>query len=576
MQRRHFIQWTGAALSSLVFSPWSEATPLPTAILTRPSAVLAGLDDGEHLLQPDGKGDYRYREITVRLPASGNNTAVVVESPVQALHYVRLLWNLPSLKPASVLGDHWERTYGDLQFAPPSFDKKMPWYFIAREAGTSPGSATGTAYGSATATTQGTTTCFGVKTGCNSIAYWQAGDHKLQLTLDTRSGGVGVQLGSRVLTAAEILSIKGQNEENVYATARRFCSLLCEKPRRTPQRIYGINDWYYAYGNNTPALILAQTSLMTELAQDTNNRPFSLVDAGWALYSPLMPGDGGWNDDFSRPNDKFKDMAKLAGEIRKLGMRPALWSRPLCAAHDDPASLLLPSIPGRDDPKQPILDPTIEENLARVKGYISLHRQWGYEMVKHDFSTYDILGKWGFQMKEDITTPGWRFRDNSRTTAEVMLNLYRTIREAAGEQVYIIGCNTMSHLSAGIFEMDRVGDDTSGKEWDRTRKMGVNTLGFRMIQHDHFYAADGDCVGLTKEVPWDKNKQWMQLIAGSGTPLFISAQPDAMGAEQKQAVRESFALAAQRLPAGEPLDWLTNPCPKEWLLNGEKRVFDWG
>jgi len=35
---------------------------------------------------------------------------------------------------------------------------------------------------------------------------------------------------------------------------------------------------------------------------------------------------------------------------------------------------------------------------------------------------------------------------------------------------------------------------------------------------------------------------------------------------------ESFALAAQRLPAGEPLDWLTNPFPKEWLLNGEKRV----
>jgi len=134
----------------------------------------------------------------------------------------------------------------------------------------------------------------------------------------------------------------------------------------------------------------------------------------------------------------------------------------------------------------------------------------------------------------------------------------------------------MSHLSAGIFEMNRVGDDTSGKEWERTRKMGVNTLGFRMIQHDHFYAADGDCVGLTKEVPWSKNKQWMQLIAGSGTPLFISAQPDAMGAEQKQVVRESFALAARRLPAGEPLDWLTNPFPKEWKLNGEKRVFDWG
>ncbi|HEX9513694.1 MAG TPA: hypothetical protein VF939_24550 [Puia sp.] len=556
MHRRHFIQWTGAALSGLVFSPWAGAAASTAEKITLPSGVLVGLDDGEHLLQPDGKGVYRYREISVRLPVSGNSREVVVESPRQALHYVRLLWNLPSLKPASVLGDHWERTYGDLGFCPPSFDKKMPWYFIAWEGPTA--------------------TCFGVKTGCNSIAYWQAGDHKLQLTLDTRSGGVGVQLGDRALTAAAILTTRSQGGENVFATGRRFCGLLCEKPRETPRRIYGINDWYYAYGNNNPALILAQTALMTDLAQDTANRPFSLVDAGWAYYSPLLPGDGGWNDDFSRPNDKFKDMGKLAGQIKKLGMRPALWTRPLCAAHDDPASLLLPAIPGRDDPKYPVLDPTIEENLGRVRRNIGLYREWGYEMVKHDFTTFDILGKWGFQMKEDITTAGWRFRDNSRTTAEIMLALYKTIRDAAGEQVYIIGCNTMSHLSAGIFEMNRVGDDTSGKEWERTRKMGVNTLGFRMIQHDHFYAADGDCVGLTKEVPWSKNKQWMQLIAGSGTPLFISAQPDAMGAEQKQVVRESFALAARRLPAGEPLDWLTNPFPKEWKLNGEKRVFDWG
>ena len=87
----------------------------------------------------------------------------------------------------------------------------------------------------------------------------------------------------------------------------------------------------------------------------------------------------------------------------------------------------------------------------------------------------------------------------------------------------------MSHLSAGIFELNRIGDDTSGKEWARTRKMGVNTMGFRMVQHKTFYEADGDCVGLTTDVPWEKNKQWMQLLAKSSAPLFISAQPDAVG-----------------------------------------------
>lgn len=558
MHRRHFIQWGSTALGSLLFSGCTTAAGIAAEEITLPSEVLALLGDGEHVLQRNGKGSYTYREVTVRLLPSAGALRVVVESPVQALYHVRLRWSTPSLKATRVLGDHWERTYGDVGFDPFSPARKMPWYFIAHD--------------------DQSATCFGVKTGCSSIAWWQAGDNSLQLTLDTRNGGTGVRLGDRALSAAEILTVKSREGENVFATGRRFCHLLCEKPRRAKDRIYGINDWYYAYGNNNPALILEQTSIMTDLAPSVDNRPFSLVDAGWAYYSPMLPGDGGWMDDFSRPNDKFKGMGMgpLADRIKKLGMRPALWTRPLCAAHDDLKSLLLPAIPGRDDPKYPVLDPTIEENLARVTRNITLYREWGYEMVKHDFSTYDILGKWGFQMTNDITTGGWGFRDPGYTTAEIMLRLYKTIREAAGDQVYIIGCNTMSHLSAGVFEMNRIGDDTSGKEWARTRKMGVNTLGFRMIQHEIFYAADGDCVGLTKDIDWSKNKQWMELVAGSGTPLFISAQPDALGEEQKRSVRESFGLAARELPAGEPLDWLTNHFPKEWKLNGERRVFDWG
>ena len=266
-------------------------------------------------------------------------------------------------------------------------------------------------------------------------------------------------------------------------------------PALPRQPVYGINDWYYAYGNNNPELILRQTALMTELATDPGNRPFSVVDAGWAsIHLTIRETEDGM-DDFSRPNDKFKDMGKLAADIRKLGMRPGLWMRPLCASYKDPATLLLPAIPGRDDPKSPVLDPTIEENLQRIKHNIALYRQWGYELVKHDYSSYDIFGKWGFadgggHDNARMAFPG-QYPDHGGDRTSGCIN---AIREAAGN-MYLIGCNTLSHLSAGLFELNRTGDDTSGKEWARTRKMGVNTLGFRMIQHDIFYAADGDCVG---------------------------------------------------------------------------------
>jgi alpha-galactosidase len=195
-------------------------------------------------------------------------------------------------------------------------------------------------------------------------------------------------------------------------------------------------------------------------------------------------------------------------------------------------------------------------------------------MVKHDYSTYDLYGRWGFQMNDELTAPGWHCYQRSATNAEILLQLYQTIRKAAGS-MYLIGCNTISHLSAGVFELNRIGDDTSGKEWSRTVKMGINTMGFRLPQHNAFYAADGDCVGITPQIPWAKNRQWLQLLTESSAPLFISAQPEATGAEQKAYIKECFRMAARVQPLGEPLDWLENPRPAKWRLNGRVVEFDW-
>ena len=431
---------------------------------------------------------------------------------------------------------------------------KLPWYCVISD--------------------DNNTTCFGVKTGCKAICSWQVSDNTLQLTLDTRTGGNGVHLNNRKLHAADIVTTQNESSENAFATVRRFCSQMCDNPRLTEKPVYGINDWYFAYGNNSAQLILETTSLMAALANDTVNPPFSVIDAGWAIKSPLLMDDCCWGDDFSVPNSKFGDMKKLADDIKKTGMRPGLWTRPLCAKHTDKKSLLMASIPGRDDPKTPLLDPTISENIERIKNLWNTYRQWGFEMVKHDYTTFDILGRWGFQMQEGLTQTGWQFNDTTKTNAEIILNLYNNIREAAGP-LYLIGCNTISHLSAGIFELNRIGDDTSGKDWERTRKMGVNTLGFRMVQHETFYEADGDCVGLTRNVPWSKNKQWMELLARSSAPLFISAEPDAIGEEQRNFIKQSFAHASKPQPVAEPLDWLTNQLPSKWRLDGQPVNFDW-
>ena len=77
---------------------------------------------------------------------------------------------------------------------------------------------------------------------------------------------------------------------------------------------------------------------------------------------------------------------------------------------------------------------------------VSVPAGWGFEFIKHDFSTYEPFGRWGFQMGPQVTIPGWRLQDRTRTNAEIVRDLYQAIRKAAGEDRVILGCNTMGSL----------------------------------------------------------------------------------------------------------------------------------
>ena len=207
-----------------------------------------------------------------------------------------------------------------------------------------------------------------------------------------------------------------------------------------------------------------------------------------------------------------------------------------------------------------VIDPTAPEAMEYVEKSLRTIHDWGYELIKHDFSTYDLTGRWGFEMGPELTNPGWHFHDRSRTTAEIISDLYKALRRGAGDSL-LLGCNTIGHLGAGLFEVQRIGDDTSGREWSRTRKMGVNTLAFRMPQHNTFFAADADCVPVTKDIPWALTKQWLDLVARSGTALFVSADPEATGPAEREALKVAFAQASRPLPPAEPLDWMATTTP---------------
>jgi alpha-galactosidase len=63
------------------------------------------------------------------------------------------------------------------------------------------------------------------------------------------------------------------------------------------------------------------------------------------------------------------------------------------------------------------------------------------------------------------------------------------------------------------------------------------------------------------------NRQWLDLIARSGSALFLSPSPDAVGPEQKADIAAAFAIAASGRSTGYPEDWLNSTTPEHWKFN---------
>jgi alpha-galactosidase len=512
--------------------------------ITNPPNIVRILDAGKNELpiEKNSAGDWEGSGIGIQF-SSGNFKIVPGSDYKENISHIQLRWHGDLHTVHRLLGDHWERSYGDLEWRGQVAGRTMPWYFLAYDGRRTHG--------------------YGLQTGPNAFCFWNADDEGISLWADIRSGGNPVQLKGRTLEVGQVICRRGNDGESPFAAASAFCSQMSQSPRIPNHTIYGTNDWNYAYGNNSAELIEGVAAVISELSPNPDNRPYSVIDDGWQTdRSGHETGEPGWQG-----NARFGDMSRVADRLKSLGVRPGLWFRALC---------MVPNVPDswKSSRDQNYLDPSVPEVLDLVSQHIKRFAGWGYQMIKHDFSTWDILGLWGFEMGASPTRDGWSLADPTKTNAEVIKGLYHTIRVAAGDAL-LIGCNTVSHLSPGYHEIQRIGDDTSGRSWNRNRRMGVNTLAFRAVQDRRFYVADPDIVAITKNVPWNLVEQWLRLVSESGAALFVAIEPDLIEQKHRVALKKAFDIASRNQTIGQPLDWLDSDCPRSWNLRGETVNFDW-
>ena len=465
----------------------------------------------------------------------------VVLSGKAPISFVKLRWYEKIPYDVRVYGDAVERGYGDLGFRGITPERLMAWYTVlSRE--------------------NGKVGC-GVKVRPNAFCFWQVDQEGVTLWLDVRCGTKDFKLDGS-LNLASIVFMKDDTADT-FGFMKKFCDEMGDSALIPEEPVYGSNNWYYSYGNSSHEQIISDTRLLCDLTSGLENRPYMVIDDGWQLGSTCGQCTGTLG---CKTNEKFPDMKKLADEIKNLGAKPGLWLRPLKFSPEGKCPELASAL---DDT---YIDPSCPEALEKIAADVEkVTSQWGYRLIKFDFATFDIFCKMQQSVSLDMAREEFAFRHNM-TSAQVVKGFYKTVFEHSNGAV-IIGCNCIGHLGAGYFHIHRSGDDTSGFFWERTRKYGINTLAYRLPQHKAFFDVDADCVGILGEnIDWKLNSAWLELLSMSGTPLFVSAQPEALDDEKKSAIQAAFKRASEQNDDLRPAELFTaTPC--NWIINGEEKEF---
>ncbi|MEU4462815.1 glycoside hydrolase family 36 protein [Streptomyces sp. NPDC024017] len=215
---------------------------------------------------------------------------------------------------------------------------------------------------------------------------------------------------------------------------------------------------------------------------------------------------------------RFRSRAGVAEKIRSRGRRAGIWTAPFLV---DPASDLAAAHPdwlvrdttggfahaGRNwGHDLRVLDTTHPDAAAYLTGVFTTLRAEGYDYFKTDFLYAGALD-------------GVRHADVDALTA------YRAgidlIREAIGEDAYLLGCGAPLLASIGLFDAMRVSPDTAPHrrpEADDYSQPGQDPAEFtgaaRQWQHNRLWINDPDCLMARPAV--ETREQWAAHVESTG------------------------------------------------------------
>ncbi|MDZ7728982.1 MAG: glycoside hydrolase family 36 protein [Dehalococcoidia bacterium] len=319
-------------------------------------------------------------------------------------------------------------------------------------------------------------------------------------------------------------------------------------------------SWYSLYRDVTEEAVLANIEALAQ----------------WPVRVDVVQVDDGYQSatgDWLTPAPSFPSgMAALAGHITKAGFRPGIWLAPF-VMHESSAVL-------RHNPefalKTPAGEPLMLDTwLGRCAVLDCSHepaREWLRETVR------TIVHEWGYTyLKLDALVYALQhrgavaYRDPSLTAASHLRLGLQVIREAAGDDAYLLGCTSPFAPALGLVDAMRTGPDVKA-EWGDRPSPGVRHA-MRMalqrnVYHRRWWLNDPDCMlarDSDTQLTGPERRFLATAIALSGGPVFSGDDARTLAAGPRrllEAILPPSGIAAEPLDMGDD-----GPAPSAWRVD---------
>jgi len=349
---------------------------------------------------------------------------------------------------------------------------------------------------------------------------------------------------------------------------------------RLPQEIpAGWCSWYEFYQNVTETDIRRN---LDSLVTMRDRLPIDLLQIDDGFEAQV----GDWFD--FHPKRFPNGVSSLAAEIRARGLTPGLWLAPFIV---HPASKLAQQHPDwllRNEKGRPVnagfvwnafcqaLDLTNPAALEYTAHVIrtAVH-EWGYPYLKLDFLYAAALSG--------------HYQDPTRTRAQVLRMGMQALRQAAGEETFLLGCGAPLGSMLGLVQAMRIGADVSG-DWHPhifgiglglrnepsvpSARVSVRNTLTRTALHRRWWLNDPDCllVRATTHLTLPEVQSLATAITLSGGALLLSDNLPALSTKRRRIAESLLPVIGQRPWV---LDWLDDETPTRLRLDLQSAAGTW-